>query len=155
LRVLALKGIGLDEGNVGARFGVRILGHRVEADDVARYRFEIFERKRGGSVGLLCAFLLEQVDRLFGPAVHRIMQRHFGDAKFVVGFHRDGDFLDGARAVVVAGARDDHVRRLRLARLDEEIVGQAHRLALVEGRDVVHAVLFHANRGLVDVPFAA
>ena len=83
------------------------------------------------------------------------MQRHVGEAEFIVGLHRDGDFFDGARAVIMAGARDDHVRRLRLARLDEEIVGKAHGLALIESGDVVHAVLLHVDRALVHVAFAA
>ena len=78
LREFALERIGLDEGNVGARFGVRVLGRGVEADDVAGHQLEIFEGKNGGAVGLLRALLLEQIDRLLGPAVHRIVQRHLG-----------------------------------------------------------------------------
>ncbi len=79
-------------------------GHRVEADDVAGHQLEVFQGKCGGTIGLLHAFLLEQIDGLFGPAVHRIVQRHFGDAEFVIGFHGDGDFFDGARAIIVARA---------------------------------------------------
>jgi hypothetical protein len=38
LREFALEGIGLDEGNVGARFGVRVLCDCVKTDDVTRHQ---------------------------------------------------------------------------------------------------------------------
>ena len=109
----------------------------------------------GGTVGLFHALLLEQVNRLFGAAVDRVMKRHVGEAKFIVGLDRDGDLFDGAGAVVVSGTRDDDVRRIGLARLDEEIIRQADGLSLIERGDVVHAVLLHLNRALVNVAFAA
>ena len=55
LRKLALKRVGLDEHHVGVGFGVGVLGGGVDAHQVARNELEIFERKRGGTVGLLFA----------------------------------------------------------------------------------------------------
>ena len=155
MREFALERIDLNEENVGARFGVRVLGRGVEADDIAGHQLEIFEGKHGRAIGLLLAFLLEQIDGLLGAAVDRIVQRHFRDAELVLRFHGDGDFFDGARAIVVARPRDAHVRRFGLARFDEEIIGQAHGLPLVERGDVIHAVLLHVDRALVDIAFAA
>src|SRR5882672_8919709 len=83
------------------------------------------------------------------------MERHVVDAEFIVRLDSDGDFFDGVRAIVVPGTRDDDVRRVCLARLDEEIVGQAHGLPLIQGGDVVHAVLRDANGAFVDVALAA
>ena len=82
------------------------------------------------------------------------MERHVGEAKLIVRLDRDGDLFDGARAVVMARARDDDVRRLGLARLDEEIIRQADGLPLIQSGDVIHAVLLHGNGALVDVALA-
>ena len=155
MREFALEGIRLDERHIGVRFGVRVLCHRVEADDVARHGLKVFQGKCGRAVGLLHALLLEQTDGLFRPAIHRIMQRHFRDAELIIRFYAHGDFLDGARAIIVARTRDKYVRRFGFACFDEEIIGQAHGLSLVERGDVIHAVLLHVHRALVHISFTA
>ena len=155
LREFPLERIGLDEEHVGARFGARVLGRGVDADEIAGHQLEILEGQRGGAVGLLFAGPLEQADGLFGAAVDRIMKAEIVQAEFILGLDRDGDFLDGARAIIAAGPGDLHFRRIGLARLDEEIVGEAHGLALIDGGDVVHSVLIHVDGALVEIAFAA
>ncbi len=116
-----------------------------------------FSRESSGrAVGLLCALLLQQIDGFFGAAVHGIVQREFVQAEVAVGFRRDGDFFDGAGAIVAAGAR-----RWRPAAdwpccaSMKKSLGKAHGLALIEGGDVVRAVLVHVDGAFVDVALAA
>ena len=45
LREFALEGIGLNEEHVAASFGVRVLCGGVDADQIARNEFEVFEAR--------------------------------------------------------------------------------------------------------------
>ena len=82
------------------------------------------------------------------------MQREIVQPEFAGRFGRYRDFFDGAGAIVAAGPVDGDLRRIGLAGFDEEIAGKAHGLALVEGGDVVCAVLFHVDRAFVEIAFS-
>ncbi len=103
LREFPLERIGLDEGDVRARFCAGVFGNRVEAHHIAGHQLEILEGKHGGTIRLFHALLLEQIDRLLGAAVDRVMKRHVVEAKLIVRLDRDGDLFDGAGAVVMPG----------------------------------------------------
>ena len=155
LRKLALKRVGLDEHHVGAGFGVGVLSGGVDADQIARNQFEIFEREGGGAVGLLYAFLREQIDDGFGAAVDGIMQRGAREAVIARGFGGHGDLFNGAGVVIGAGAHQRNLGRVGFAGLDEKIFADADGLALGDAGHVVDAVLVHFDGGAIDVIQAA
>ena len=88
-------------------------------------------------------------------AVDGVVQVHVVEAELIGGLDADGDFFDGAGAIIAAGAVDRDLRRLRFVGGDEVVLGEAHRLALVDGGDVIRAVLLHVDRALVVVAVAA
>ena len=141
LREVSLEGIGLDEEDVGAGIGAGVFRRCIQAYHVARNQFEIFERKHGGTVGLFHALLLEQIGRLFGAAVDRIMQVESAQAVIVLGVSGDGHLFNRAGPVVARRPRDGHLRRLRHGRRDEVIARKANRLSVVERGDVVDPIL--------------
>ena len=147
----ALERIGLDEEHVGARFRFVVLRRGVNAHQVAGNELEILQSEHGRAIGFFCALLLEQIDGLLGAAIYRIVQREFVQAKITGGFRCDGDFLDRARAIVTAGTVDGDLRRIGLARFDEEIAGEADGLAVIDGGDVIFAVLIHVDRAPVEI----
>ena len=152
---LSLKRIGLHEKHVAASFGVGVLSGSVKAQQVAGHQLEIFKADDGGSVRFFTVFLLEQRHGLLGAAIHGVMQRHVLQAEFISGVDGDSDLLDGAGAIIFSGALDAHVGRIGFAGLDEIVLGEAHGLALIQGGDVVEAILLNLYGALVDVTFTA
>ena len=67
LREFALERIGLDEEHVGARFGVRVLGRGVDADDVAGHHLEIFQGKTVEPSASFAPFCLSKSTVFSGP----------------------------------------------------------------------------------------
>ena len=152
---LALKGIDLDEADVGARLAVTVLRGGVDAHQIAGHQLEIFQRQHVRTIGILLARCLQQVHIVVRPAVDRIVKVHIFEAKLIGGLHADCDFFDGARTVVARGPVDRDLRRLRLVGGDEVVLREAHRLAFIGGGDVIRAVLLHVDRALVLVAVAA
>ena len=84
-------------------FGVAVLGGGVDADQIARNQLEILQRERGGSVGLFCSLLVEQINSSLWAAVDRIVQREIVETVFVGSLDCSGDLFDGAGVIIVAG----------------------------------------------------
>ena len=80
---LALERVCLNEKHIRARFRPRILGGRVEADEVARNELEVFEIKGRRAVRFLCTFLFQQAGGLVGAAINGIMKRQIVEPEFV------------------------------------------------------------------------
>ena len=97
---------------------------------------------------------LEETNVLFGAAVDRVAEVEILEAEFILGVNGHRHLFDRARAIVAAGPRDAHRRRAGLARLDEEVLGEADGLALIEAGDVVRAVLLHLDGALIAIVVA-
>src|ERR1019366_9438311 len=74
LGVVALEGLGLNEEDIGAAGGARILGGGVQADDVARLHFEILQRNHGSTGGIPGVLGRQQGNGFFGAAIHGVVQ---------------------------------------------------------------------------------
>ena len=69
------------------------------------------------------------------------MQLDAVETVLVGGLGRDGHFFDGVGVVVAtAGTHQRNLRRVGFAGLDEKILADANRLALLHAGDVVDAV---------------
>src|SRR5579863_2771732 len=57
--------------------------------------------------------------------------------------------------VAAAGTRHRNLRRISFAGLNEKVLADANRLALVDAGDVIYAVAIHLDRAVIDVVLAA
>ena len=91
--------------------------------------------RAGGGLGALAC----SIGTVFsGAAVHGVVQLDVLQAEIVLGFHRDGDFLDGRCLEIAARPGDLDLGRLVLLRLDEVVFAEAHVFAAFDGGDVIH-----------------
>ena len=147
--------IDLDEHHVCVRLQARVFRGGIETHQIARHQFELLQRQHAGTGGFLFPRLFQHSYDFFGAAVDRIADVGVLEAEFILGMDRDRHLLDRARAVIAARPRDADGRRVCLARLDEKILGETNRLPLIEGGDVVDAILFNLDRALIVIAFAA
>ncbi len=119
----------------------------VEADQVARHEIVIFEIQDGGSAGLGNAACVPGANAFCSaPPLTEYSDTHFLQAEIVLGLHFERNLFDRAGAVVAAGAADTDRRRGLPCGLDEIVLGEADALLLVNGGDVIDAVLFDPDR---------
>src|SRR6185437_15995968 len=74
LREVALERVGLNEEHVGVRGLPRILRDRVQAHDITRFYFEVFERNDCAAARSLRVFCAQQRNHLFRRPVYAVMQ---------------------------------------------------------------------------------
>ena len=77
-----------------------------------------------------------------GAAIDRVVQVDVVQPELVVGLGGNGDFFDGAGAIVAGrGALSATLRADWLCGLDKEVFGDPQRLALLVGGDVIRPSL--------------
>src|SRR5580658_8115527 len=98
---------------------------------------------------------MEKIHRSLGAAVDRIVQRQARKAVFVGNLSGDGYLFDGAGVIITAWTRQRNLRRVGFACLNEKILADANGLALLNTGDVIDAVAFHLDGGVIDVVLPA
>ncbi len=84
------------------------------------------------------------------------MQLHIFERIFVIGFRGDGDFLDRRSVIVAAtGPHERNLRRISLARFDEEIFAHTDGLAFFDAGYVISAVRIHLHGTAINIVRAA
>ena len=73
LRVVAFKGLRLNEVDVGLGNGPRVASHAIQGDDVAGDQLEFFERQHMLAIHRLRALGGQQVDGLLFAAIHGVV----------------------------------------------------------------------------------
>ena len=123
LRVVAFKGLRLNKVDVGLGQGLRVTGHAIQGDDVARDQLKVLQRHQILAIHRLRALGGQQVNDLFLAAIHRVVQFHRLQAKVVFGGELNRHLLQ--RIGLRIATRLHHANRgwqLRLG-FDEVVLG--------------------------------
>ena len=150
--IIALERLRLDEVNVGLGGIAGIARAGIDAHQVARRHLVIFQRNDVLAVGRLGSFLTQHGNCFFGPAVDGVVQADVVQSEVVFGAYSHGNFFDGIHLSVPAGAIDLDAGRRILAGFDEEILAHADVFALLDGRDVIHAILLDGQMARQPIP---
>ena len=124
------------------RVGFCLVGFLRGHDDLRRVA-HLFEEERVGRSCLLGPAALAEPDALHLAAVDRVVEVERRQAEIVLGLGLDDDFFDGRRLVVASGMSQLNGGLPVGYQRDEVVFADTDRLAVVDGGDVVTAVLDH------------